>query len=186
MYKYSLIINSMHTHSQFLSLTWVIFSCTICLFLGSLCLFSSDLIDAFIQPVSIELLNRRIWRIVSTQLLKKLDNVCKQLYILKMGHYRPLFLYFRLLNTVDRKQMFNIKFCLWLDLNRGPLCRKRPLFQLSHNHYTELSKSVEISKTQQLTTWANTSLHLLPLKSFSQYLSHLLRLSHSIRRSLSL
>ena len=40
---------------------------------------------------------------------------------LKMGHYRPLFLYFRLFNTVDSKQMFHIKACWWLDLNRGPL-----------------------------------------------------------------
>ena len=30
------------------------------------------------------------------------------------------FLYFRLFNTVDSKQMFNT-FCQWLDLNRGPL-----------------------------------------------------------------
>ena len=29
--------------------------------------------------------------------------------------------------------MFN-KFCRWLDLNPGPLDRKRPLYQLSHNH----------------------------------------------------
>ena len=30
------------------------------------------------------------------------------------------FLYFRLFNIVDSKQMFN-KFCQWLDSNRGPL-----------------------------------------------------------------
>ena len=27
-----------------------------------------------------------------------------------MGHYRPLFLYFRLFNAVARKQMFNVNF----------------------------------------------------------------------------
>ena len=29
----------------------------------------------------------------------------------KKGHYRPLFLYFRLFNTVDSKQMFHVKVC---------------------------------------------------------------------------
>ena len=38
-----------------------------------------------------------------------------------MGHSRPLFLYFRLFNTVDSKQMFHIKVCQWLDSNGGPL-----------------------------------------------------------------
>ena len=37
-----------------------------------------------------------------------------------MDQSRPLFLYFRLLNTVDRKT-FNINFCQWLYLNCGPL-----------------------------------------------------------------
>ena len=36
---------------------------------------------------------------------------------LKMGHSRPLFLYFRLFNTVDSKCL-NTNFCRWLDLNR--------------------------------------------------------------------
>ena len=30
--------------------------------------------------------------------------------------------------------MYNIKFCQWLDSNPGPLDRKQPLYQLSHNH----------------------------------------------------
>ena len=39
-----------------------------------------------------------------------------------MGHFRPLFPYFRLVNTdVDSKQMFNITVCQWLDSNCGPL-----------------------------------------------------------------
>ena len=37
-----------------------------------------------------------------------------------MGHSRPLFLYFRLFNTVDSK-MFYINFCWWRDSNHGPL-----------------------------------------------------------------
>ena len=41
-------------------------------------------------------------------------------HLLKMGHFRPFFLYLRLFNSTDSKQMFN-KFCRWLDSNRGPL-----------------------------------------------------------------
>ena len=37
----------------------------------------------------------------------------------KMVHFRPLFLYFRLFNTVDSKS--SIFFCRWLDSNCGPL-----------------------------------------------------------------
>ena len=37
------------------------------------------------------------------------------------SHFRPLFLYFRLFNRVDSKQIFHIKVCRRLDLNRGPL-----------------------------------------------------------------
>ena len=45
-------------------------------------------------------------------------------YLLKkVGHSRPLFIYFRLFNTVDNKQMLN-KFCRWLESNRGPLVSK--------------------------------------------------------------
>ena len=40
--------------------------------------------------------------------------------LVKMGHSRPLFLYFRLFNIVDSK-MLNIMFCWWLNLNREPL-----------------------------------------------------------------
>ena len=50
-----------------------------------------------------------------------------------MRHYRPLFLYLRLFDTVNRKQHnFNIKVCRWLDSNL--CCWKKPLSQLSHNH----------------------------------------------------
>ena len=38
----------------------------------------------------------------------------------KMGHSQPLFLYFRLFNTVESK-MVNINFCRWLDSNCRPL-----------------------------------------------------------------
>ena len=40
-----------------------------------------------------------------------------------MGHSRPLFLYFRLVNTVDSKQIKCPiqKFAKWLDYKREPL-----------------------------------------------------------------
>ena len=44
--------------------------------------------------------------------------------LLKMRHSRPLFLYFRLFNVVNSKQMFYIIVCRWLDSNRGPLVSK--------------------------------------------------------------
>ena len=44
-------------------------------------------------------------------------------FFLKVGHSRPLFIYFRLFITVDNKQMLN-KFCGWLESNRGPLVSK--------------------------------------------------------------
>ena len=47
-----------------------------------------------------------------------------------MGHYLPLFLYFRLFKTVDSKQKFTIDWIRTVNL----WCRKRPLYQLSHNH----------------------------------------------------
>ena len=53
-----------------------------------------------------------------------------QNYLLKWAILDLFFLYFCLFNTVDSKQMFN-KFCRWLDSN---WYRKRPLYQLSHNH----------------------------------------------------
>ena len=51
-----------------------------------------------------------------------------------MGHSRPLFLYFHLLNTFDSKLMFNINFAN--DWIRTPVLLhwKRPLYQLSHIH----------------------------------------------------
>ena len=45
----------------------------------------------------------------------------QSLFLCLMGHSRPLFLYFCLLSTVDSKQMFYIKVCLWLDSIHRPL-----------------------------------------------------------------
>ena len=50
-----------------------------------------------------------------------------------MGHFRPLFLYFRLFSTVERLKNVQNKFCQWLDSNSGPLDWKQLLYQLSHN-----------------------------------------------------
>ena len=56
---------------------------------------------------------------------------------LKMGHSRPLFLYFCLFNTVDSK-LWSIKFRLWF--------RKRLLYQLSHNHCPSTKHSYHSSR----------------------------------------
>ena len=47
----------------------------------------------------------------------------------KMGHSRPLFLYFHLFNTVDSKQIFNMNFADdWIRTADHWYC-KRPLYQ---------------------------------------------------------
>ena len=68
----------------------------------------------------------------------------------KMGHFRPLFLYFRLFDTVDSKQMFN-KFCQWLDLNRGPLVSEATALP---------------TEPQPLPVWTNLCLHIIAYSKF--------------------
>ena len=55
-------------------------------------------------------------------------------YLNKMGHSRPLILYYRLFKTVDRKQKFFVKFANDLIQTAELWCRKKPLYQLVHNH----------------------------------------------------
>ena len=61
------------------------------------------------------------------------------LCFLKVGHSRPLYIYFRLFNIVDNKQvnkqMFNINFADGWSWTTGLLYRKQPFYQLSHNHF---------------------------------------------------
>ena len=55
-------------------------------------------------------------------------------FLLKKAITSLFFLYFRLFNTVDSKQMFN-KFCRWLDTNRGPLVLEATALPTEpHNH----------------------------------------------------
>ena len=51
-----------------------------------------------------------------------------------MRHSRPLFRYFRIFDSVDSKQMFNIKFARELIRTVDLWCQKQPLYQLGHNH----------------------------------------------------
>ena len=51
----------------------------------------------------------------------------------KMGRSRPLFLYFRLFNAVESKQMFNMNFINDWIRTADVWYQKRLLFQLSHN-----------------------------------------------------
>ena len=63
---------------------------------------------------------------------------------LKMGHYRPLFLYFHLFDTVDSKQMFDINFCPWLDSNRGPLVSEATSLQTEPPRTESLHSVLEV------------------------------------------
>ena len=60
---------------------------------------------------------------IAKQFLIKIHRVKYLYFFLKMGHSRPLFLYFRLFNTqlTVYKSLVLLNFCRWLDLNRGPL-----------------------------------------------------------------
>ena len=57
----------------------------------------------------------------------------------KVGHSRPLLIYFRLFNTVDNKQvnqqMFKYKFADDWSQTPDLWYQKRPLYQPSHNHF---------------------------------------------------
>ena len=63
----------------------------------------------------------------------------------KMGHSRLLFLYFCLFNKIDRKQMFH-KILMMDDWSRTAdlWCRKRPLYQLGHNHFPKIFVSLSV------------------------------------------
>ena len=69
--------------------------------------------------------------------LSPVDRVIK--VFLKVGHSRPLLIYFRLFNTVDNKlvnkEMLNIKFADDWSQIADLWYQKRPLYQLSHNHF---------------------------------------------------
>ena len=54
--------------------------------------------------------------------------------VLKNGPLRPRFLYFRLFNTVDSKQMVNINFAYDWSQTANLWYWKQPLYHMSHNH----------------------------------------------------
>ena len=56
------------------------------------------------------------------------------LVLFRNGQFPISFLYFRLCNTVDSKQMSNINFADYGIRTADIWYRKHPLFQLSHNH----------------------------------------------------
>ena len=106
--------------------------------------------------------------IIFGQLLQKFGNILlvtlmKRLkYDLKMGHSRPLFLYFRLFNTVDSKPLFNIKVAndwIWtVDLRYW----KQLLCQLSHNNcprFNYICNSI-IKSRKYLLFWLDASQYL--------------------------
>ena len=83
----------------------------------------------------------------------------------KMGRSQSLFLNFRLFNTVDNNHMFNMFDWFWIaDL----WCRRRPLYQLSHNHYP---RWILLPTHQYLST--NWLYILIGLKSISTELNEM-------------
>ena len=56
----------------------------------------------------------------------------KGIFFIKMGHSRPLFLYLRLFNTVESKQMFILNFADDWIRTEDLWYFKCPLYQLSH------------------------------------------------------
>ena len=70
------------------------------------------------------LTNLHLWRKFSLlSWLRNVQSCWNYLGFLKMGHSRPLFLYFRLFKThvTVNKCSIYINFCRWLDSNRGSL-----------------------------------------------------------------
>ena len=68
---------------------------------------------------------------------KTLSEDCWRIWILflKVGHSRPLFIYFCLFNKADSKQVKNVQILPMTKFEpRTSGMRKRPLYQLSHNH----------------------------------------------------
>ena len=67
-----------------------------------------------------------------------LTNALARNTFFKVGPSRPLFIYFRLFNTVDSKQvykMFNINFTYDWIRTADLWYWKQSLYQLSHNHF---------------------------------------------------
>ena len=86
-----------------------------------------------------------------------------------MDHSRPLFLYFRLFNTVGSEQ-FNINFANDGIRTSDPWCRKRLLCQLSHNHCPKAFLN-KLFHTISTTIIKMSSSHLTRhKKSFSDHL----------------
>ena len=87
-------------------------------------LFFSTKIGQFFRKIpkaETEVYTTSVLRIAYLRAFKKALQI--QLFLKKMGHSRPLFLYFRLFNTqlTVYKCSILINFCRWLNSNRGPL-----------------------------------------------------------------
>ena len=64
---------------------------------------------------------------------------------LKMGHSRPLILYFRLFNTQLTITKCSIIFCRWLDSNRGPLVSEATALPTEpHNHCCHVTHKLNL------------------------------------------
>ena len=69
-----------------------------------------------------------------------------------MGHSQSLFLYFRLFNTLEIKQMFNIKICQGLDSNCGPLGSEATTLPTEPQHLQLTQEEFAMNRPLQLST----------------------------------
>ena len=81
---------------------------------------NSFLFDQYTYLVALVIME--LMKLIVTAILFSIET-CLFYLFLKMGHSRPLFLYFRLFNTqlTAHKCSILINFCRWLASNRGPL-----------------------------------------------------------------
>ena len=75
---------------------------------GSVLAFYSE--DSSSNPAEALNFSVTLW-LESTKIKKEASVFVDYVFLKKLGHSRPLFLYFHFFNTVDNKQMFYIKVC---------------------------------------------------------------------------
>ena len=97
------------------------------------------------------------------------------LFINKLSHSRPLFLYFRLFNTVLIQLIANKIAANWIRI-ADLWCPKRLLYQLSHNHCPNTSFSVSVYLTTLL-------IHNLPYLTWIERIKFLSKSAGSVNSS---
>ena len=88
----------------------------------------------------------------------------------KVGYSRPLFIYFSLFNAVYSKKIFDINFADDWSRTLDLWYRKRPLYQLSHNHFPQLPFLlfflILLNEPLNFFVWIDSNVNLLHFISF--------------------